>query len=648
MARNLCEAFTKRAVRRKNQIAIQWKKDDHWIKVSYGELQNNINSLSYALRSYYGVKAGDKVAIALGNRPEWPTVFFALLYAGAIPVPVNSQGSPKDIKNILTNSECKIAFTESPSPSLGIRTVSVESDEFKHALSLHPKEACYTGSQRDDIACIMYTAGTTSHPKGVMLSHGNLLSNMQSLYKLGLMQSGDGVISVLPLCHAYAMIVTTMVPLVYGGRVVYPGSIRAKEVMDAMKESRASVFVGVPVIFEMFNSTIKDSLNKLPGPLRFLVETVTNSLYFVRKITGINLARYLFYPIHLSLGKNMRIYMNGGAKLSESVEVSMSKFGFTILNGYGLTETSPVLSVNPINDLRVGSVGLPLKNVEIKIIDKDEKGIGEILVRGPNVMKGYYKNDRVTRSVIEDGWLKTKDSGYTDKDGYLFITGRTDDAITLGTGLSICPDDLEDAYSVEAPVKEICIFDTPCPKGKTAAAAIWAVVVPDMKFFSEKGITDPYCYLKTIFEKVSRTSSIQERLMGFSITLDTLPRTLMGKIMRKEIKKRYLSGRIKEIFRPDEKRLTNEDLVILQKHGAGRVIDCLRIWSKVEKIAPNDSFELDLGINFVERAELAFELERKLGLQISEDEINKIFTVGELIAHVEKITHSAGPRRDIS
>lgn len=644
MARNLCEAFTKRALRRKNQIAIQWKKDNCWISISYGELQNNISALSSTLCSRYGIKTGDRAAIALSNRPEWPTVFFALLYAGAIPVPVNAQGSPKDLENILADSECKIAFTESPCPSLGIRAVSVDSDEFKRALSLPPKEACHSQAQRNDTACILYTSGTTSHPKGVMLSHGNLLSNIYSLYKLGLMQSGDGVVSVLPLYHAYAMVVTTIVPIVYGGRVVYPGSIRAKEVMAAIRESGSAVFVGVPLIFEMFHKTINDSLNKLPGPLHFLIKAVTDILYFVRKKTGINLARYFFYGIHLSLGKTMRVFMNGGASLSESIERDLLKFGFTILNGYGLTETSPVLSVNPINNPKVGSVGLPLKNVEIRIIGKDAKGSGEILVRGPNVMRGYYKNEALTRSVIEDGWFKTKDIGYIDKDGYLFLVGRTDDAITLGTGLSICPDELEDAYSVEALVKEICVFDAPHPNGKTDAAAIWAVVVPDMEFFSAKGITDPYYHLKMAFEKVSRAISIPERLMGFSITLDILPRTLMGKIIRRKVKERYLSGQIKEVFRPEEKRLTKEDLLVLQKHEAGRVIDCLRTWARIEKIAPNDSFELDLGINLVGRSELAFELERKLGLQISEDEINKIFTVGELIAHVEKITHRVGSK----
>lgn len=636
MARNLCEAFTRRALKCKSQIAVQWKKDGRWISVSYGELQDNISACSSAMRSYYGVKNGDKVAIALGNRPEWPVVFFATLYAGAIPVPVNAQGSSNDLENILADAECNIIFTESGCPSLKIRAVFVDSDEFKYALSLPREECCYPAN-RDDTACIMYTSGTTSHPKGVMLSHGNLLSNMYSLYKLGFMQSGDGIVSVLPLYHAYAMVVTTMTPIIYGGKVVYPGSIRAQEVMSAMKESGAVLFIGVPLIFEMFHKTIKDSLGKLPGFIRFLVETAADIAYFIRRRTGINLARYLFYGIHLSLGKTMRVYMSGGAKLSENVERDLSKFGLTVLNGYGITETSPVLTVNPFKRPKIGSVGLPLRNVEIKIGAADKNGIGEIFVRGPNVMKGYYKNEALTRSVIKDGWFRTGDIGYMDKDGYLFLVGRVDDAITLGTGLSMCPDELEEAYSSESPVKEICIFDAPSPKGKIDAVVIWAVVVPDMKFFSAKGIADPYHHVKTAFEKVSRAISIPERLMGFSITLDELPRTLIGKVIRREVKKRYLSGQIREAFRPDRKRFTKKDLSILQKPEAGRVIDCLKAWTEAREISPNDSFELDLGIDLAGRAELAFELERKLGLRISEDEINNIFTVGELIARAEII-----------
>jgi long-chain acyl-CoA synthetase len=590
------------------------------------------------MRGQYGIRKGDRAAIALGNRPEWPAVFFALLHAGAVPVPVNEHGSPDDLGRILADAGCSIAFTGKGCPALNVRSVAADSDGFWSALSASSREKYGAGARRDDIACIMYTSGTSSHPKGVVLSHGNLLSNMHSLYRLGFMRDGDGIVSILPLYHAYSMVVTTVGPLVYGGTVVYPGSLKAEEIKAAMKESGAVLFVGVPLVFEMFHKTLKESLGRLHGLVRSLVEALTEFLYHLRKATGINLARYIFYGVHRSLGKKIRAYMSGGARLSEKIEKDLFKFGFTVLNGYGLTETSPVLTVNSIKRPRAGSVGRPLRNVEVRISGADKNGVGEIIVRGPNVMKGYYKNEDLTRSVIKDGWLRTKDIGYMDRDGYLYVVGRADDVIALGTGLSVSPDALEQAYSAAgAPIKEICVFDARPPGERSDAAAVWAVIVPDMEFIRSKCVKDPYRCVKAALEKVSRTVSIPERLMGFSVTLDDLPRTLMGKVMRRKVRSLYRSGNIKEAFLPGEKRLTEEDRRILGKPEAGPVIECLRAWSRAKEIAPGDSFELDLGIDIAARAQVAFELEKRLGLRIGEEQINGAFTVGDLISRVEKI-----------
>ena len=634
MTRNLCESFTGGALKRAGLTAIQWKRDDKWVNVSYGELQNTITAMSLALSNHYGIAEGDKVAIILGNRPEWPAAFFAILYANAIPVPVNAQGTSEEIDNILFAAGCKAALTEEGSPHIGIRAISVDSDEFKRALSLSPTGACDAKANRDDLACIMYTSGTTTSPKGVMLSHGNLLSNAQSLYELGFMKEGDGVVAALLLHHNYAMTVTTVAPLLYGGRVIFPGSIRSKEVMHAIRESRPVLFIGVPLIFEMFHKRITDSFNKQPAAIRFLIGTIAEFLFIVRKNTNINLSKYLFYNIHRLLGSSKCVYMSGGAKLNENVEKDLFKFGFTVLNGYGLTETSPVLTVNPLKKPKIGSAGFPIADVEIKIVNQDENGVGEIVVRGPNVMKGYYNNDDLTRSVMEKGWFITKDMGYVDKDGYLFIVGRIDGAITLNNGLTMYPDDIEEAYLSGTHIKEMCVFDLPSSKAANNDPVIWAVAVPDMDFFNTKGIINPYEAIKAAFEKVSRELDISSRLMGFSLTLDQLPRTLLGKIIRREVKKLYLEGKIKKVFRPTEKQIAKADLAMMQTSETDKIIDCLRMQTQVKHITPNDSFEMDLGIDLIGRAELAYELEKKLDLKIDEKDINEIFTVGELIAHI--------------
>lgn len=634
MARNLCEAFARSALRRPGRIAIQWKRDDHWVKISYAELQKDIAVLSSALSRYYGIKPGERAALMVGNRPEWPILFFALLYSGAIPVPANSQGTSEEINNIINNSGCRIAFTESGCPQVNVRSVPVDSDEFKRALYLFPEETPPPKTRRDDIACIMYTSGTTANPKGVMLSHGNLLSNMLSLYKLGFMKEGDGIVSVLPLYHAYAMVVTTVGPLVYGGRVVYPGSIRSKEVMTAIRQSGSALFVGVPIIFEKFHQAIMDSLGRMPGPVRALIRVMTEIMFAIRQKTGVNLARRFFYSIHRTLGHSMRVCMNGGARLNEDIERDLFKFGFTVLNGYGLTETAPVLTVNPARRPKIGSVGLPIANVRIKIDSKDKNGPGEVLASGPNIMKGYYKNEDLTRQVINNGWFKTGDIGYLDGDGYLFLTGRVNDQITLGTGLSILPDEIEAIYSAGAPVSDICVFDIPS-ENPDHAPVLWAIVVPKADFFDKRGISDPYPHIKKLFEKASKAISIPERLMGFSLTRDVLPRTLLGKIKRREVKRLYLSGMINEIPRPARKSLTDRERKVLDTREAKDVVKLLKERTGMAVISPDDSFELDLGLDIVGRSELAFELEKKLGLKINEDEINRVFTVGELIARMK-------------
>ncbi len=636
---NICEALTESVLRHPDSVAVEWKKDGRWIRVSYGELLGNIKTLSFALSDYYGIKQGDKGAILMANRLEWTVVFFALLFAGAIPVPVNTQESYPGIEAILADSECKIVFTEKPISFNGERTVSVNSHEFKNMLKPTPTlKENFPGMRggENETACILYTTGTTGSPKGVMLSHGNLLSNYDSLVRLGLMKEGDGVVAVLLLYHAYALVVTMFSPLLGGGRVIFPGSVHSVEVITAIREANAALFIGVPLIFNAFHKAITDSLKKFPAILRFLLNITAECLYAVRRKTGLNLSRYFFYNIHRRFGPSMRVCLSGGTELKKNVERDLFKFGFTILNGYGLTETSPVLTVNPVKKPKIGSVGLPVRNVEIKIRDKDANGAGAILARGPNIMKGYYKNAALTRQVMEDGWFKTGDIGYKDRDGYLFFTGRSKDIIVLDLGLNLYPREIEDAYSAEAPVKEMCVFDAPSLKGIRDTTVLRAVVVPDMDFFKKKGITNPYNTIKAAFERVSRKMIIPERLMDFSLTLDALPCTVMGKVKRREVKRLYISGAFKEIFQPPEKHLKKEDLVTMRKPLARAIIDCIRTQTKVRGVTPGDSFELDLGIDLLGRGELASELERKIGLKIEEEAMNVIFTVEELIAYAEK------------
>ncbi|MFQ5952394.1 MAG: AMP-dependent synthetase/ligase, partial [Candidatus Omnitrophota bacterium] len=589
---NLREKFEEAASKQPEKIAIKHKKDSEWGSTSYKELCDSVRSVSVFLQEE-GVGKDDKIAILLENRPEWPLVFFSTVFIGAISIPINPGAAREEIENILRNSECKYIFTGES--SLGLveeishacptvkKVVSVDSDEFKSAAKRTPEELKKTEIGRDDLACILYTSGTTAEPKGVMLSHENLLANCDSQYRVGLITQEDNVISILPLHHIFPLTATMILPLLYGGRIVYPGTMRGEAVLEAVRESGVSVFIAVPQIFYSFHQKILEGIKKVPFPINLLLKLIVRFLNGIRKKTGVNLARYFFRSIHGRFGRSMRIFVSGGAKLDENVGKDLFRLGFTILEGYGLTETSPVLTINPFKKPKIGSVGLPVPDVELKVIEKNKEGIGEVVARGRNIMKGYYKREDLTADVIKDGWFHTGDLGYIDEDGYLFLTGRLKDVIVLSSGVNVYPDEVEEAYIRSAPVKKMCVFEVPVEKGGEEVLALWAIVVPDLEYFRKYGEVNLKAVIKERFDNVSRKLPSHMWLMGFSITLEELPHTLLGKIKRFAVKDIYAPRVAKEGYIPEPEELSEEDSKLIKKDHARKIINYLKKQTGVKK-----------------------------------------------------------------
>jgi len=546
MGQDLWNKFKEASVKFGDQTAIQYKQDGEWSDFSFSDLRNNIESLSVFL-TRQNVKRGDTVTILMENRPEWPMVFFAVLSIGAVVIPINPGIGREETRNILASVGCKIAFVGKDSFLLeeGVvlfieKVISVESDLFKAALEKEPRKIEDADIGEDHTACILHTSGTTAEPKGVMLTHGNLLSNSDSTFRLGLMRQADGIMAVLPLYDAYPLTTTMLLPLFYGGRIIYPGSMNPEDVLTAMREKDPANFIGVPQIFNLFHRQIVEGLAKIPFPLGFLVRAAAELLYGFRNVTGVNLSRYLFYGAHRQLGRSMKVFISGGAKFDENVGKNLFKFGFTVLEGYGLTETSPLLTLNPLGKPKIGSVGVPVPDVELKLLNMNEEGAGEIVARGPNIMKGYYKRDDLTDDVIKDGWFHTGDIGSIDKDGYLFLKGRSKDMIVLDSGLNVYPKEIEEEYSRAAPIKEMCVYEAYPQRGRPAQV-LWAVVVPDPGFSREHGgevkaIKDA---LKKRFEKISEKLSEHKRISDFFVTFESLPRTVSGKVKRYAIREIY-------------------------------------------------------------------------------------------------------------
>jgi long-chain acyl-CoA synthetase len=645
--RNLRESFERSIRETPEKIAMNIKQAGVWRGVSYSELGNKVDALR-AFLVKEGMKKGDRVAIVMKNRPEWPIVFFAVISAGGVCVPLNSVSISEEVENIVNNSACKFLFSDETSTQLikqakdrcpsveGV--ISVDSEKFKNALGISPDERVPQEIVADDVACILYTSGTTAEPKGVMLTHGNLLANCDSQYKLNIVNKKDSVLSILPLHHSYPLTVTMLLPILCGGRIIYVETMKPEDILEASREAKATVFVAVPQIFSSFCKKIDEGFGKVFFPVRVLSKITSGILCRIRKKTGINLSRYLFYSIHKKFGRSVRFFASGGARLDEDVARNLFKYGFTILEGYGLTETSPVLTMNPAKKTKIGSVGVAIPDVEIKIVDKNKSGSGEVLARGPNIMKGYYNREDITDSVIKDGWFHTGDLGYIDDEGYLFLTGRKKEVIVLSSGVNVYPEEVEEAYMMHAPVKQMCVFDVPITKAGEEVLALWAIVVPDLEFFRKYGEVNLKDVTKERFDNVSRTLPSHMRLMGFSITLEELPHTLLGKLKRFEVKEAYAAKVMKERDLSAVRELSTEDIKLMEKDVSKKIANYLKRQTGVKgEITPADLLELDLGIDSLGRIELVAGLESLFGREIEAEIIGRAFSVGDLIKGIEPL-----------
>lgn len=637
------------------KAAIIYKPDTGWRELSYKEVGDNAKSIA-AFLSGHGIKKADRIAMLLPNGPDWPALFFGIVCVGAVAVPLNPDSSAQEIGNILNDSGAAILFIGESRLHDKIRNlkcpslkeiVLVGSEEFKRKLKIAcgtpPRKTAVTAG---DVACILYTSGTTAIPKGVVLSHRNLAANVHSLGKIKLLSASDSFFSILPLHHAYPLMITMCLPLLIGAKVIYSGRLRSEELIKLMEETRPTFFVGVPEVYHLLSKKITERLNAKPMIACLLLNIVLEILYAIRKATGINLAKYLLYPIHRKFGGALRAFASGGAKLDEDVERTLFKLGFTVLEGYGLTETSPVLTMNTLKKHKIGSAGKAIPDVELRIENPDKKGIGEVVARGANVMEGYYKREDLTKEVFKDGWFHTGDLGYFDKEKYLFLTGRSKEVIVLSSGLNVYPEEVEAAYSKAPAVKEICVFDLPARKGERGPL-LWAAIVPDFEYFRRFGQVNLQIVVKERLDDISRSLAPYQRLMGFSIMTEPLPRTLLGKIKRYEVKERYSRLLSMEKAAAAERKESEEEIKLAESETAKKIIAYLKDGLSIKgKIGLRDLLEIDLGVDSLGRLELAAGLEKVFSITIKDEVVGNSFSIKDLVIGIDKLLAKGASERE--
>lgn len=640
----LPEKFKELAEQFPDEIVLQIKESSGYIKYSYKKLYQISQSVAFSLQNLE-IRKGDKVIIFLENRPEWVTAYFGILFAGAIAVPLDTQSSKEDLEYFLQNSGSKIIFTSEQfitlfseiSSSAKIITINEKMFLAKSPTIVETKISPH------DIASILYTSGTTGKPKGVMLSHANFYTNFRSIDKLNILPKKINLLSILPLHHSFPFLITLIIPLFSRGLITYITSLRSEAILATMREIDATVLVGVPELYSVLQKNIVNEIKNIPFLLKAPIWGGIGLLWLLRKTTSINLTKLLLAKIHRAFGKHLKYLVSGGATLDAKTARFFMKLGFTILDGYGLTETAPVVTLNVHKQQKIDSVGMAIPDVKIKIVKPDENGIGEVAISGPNVMLGYYKKAKETSNALKDNWFYSGDLGYLDKDGYLYLAGRKAELIVLRSGKNVSPENVEAHYGKNPFSKEICVLAI---KGK-----LMAVIVPDLDYFRKMGEVNVYEALRWNLENLSKSYPAYKRIMGFVIANEELPRTRLGKLKRFAVKEKYLNELLGKKTERTVKEipLSDADIKLIASKTGKEVIAILQATTGLKReIQLTDHLEMDLGFDSLQRIELTAQLEKEFRIKIPNELMARVFTVRELILCCDQVLAEYGVRERIS
>ncbi len=492
---------------------------------------------------------------------------------------------------------------------------------------------------------MIYTSGTTGTPKGVPLTHGNILAELDGIDDVLKFTDNERILSLLPLFHAYLQIVNLWVATTVGCEVGYLKTLTPAELGEAMKEFKPTILTTVPRLWYLFHKKIFDAVEEKPRAVRFLFRRMLALNGTMRDTFGINLGHRLFAPVHDSFGGSLRIAISAGSRFDESVAVDFHRLGFTIIQGYGLTETSGAATATFETDNRVGSVGKPMRGTEIKIDEPDSEGVGEVLIRGGVVFNGYYRNDAATAEAFTtDGWFRSGDLGKLDKDGHLYIVGRAKDVIVLPSGKNVHPEDLEVHYLKSPMVEELAIVGLKDDGQQRAGAErLAAVVVPDFEYLKLSNIANSKEAVRYSLDDLGRELPEYQRVRDYIIRAEPLPRTATRKIKRFELKKAIEAGTIGGTPREEKKWVfSSEDTALISGNIGKAVVSAVRQNAKdVEEIHPDMNFEIDLGLDSLARAEAFAALEHAFSTEFDGDEAARALTIRDAVALIEKHGGSA-------
>ena len=526
--------------------------------ITYKQLLEDINKLGTAVYSL-GFK-GKRIAVIGRNSYEWAIAHLSNLLGGNVSVPLDKDLQYDELENSLIRSKADMIFfdkkyeekisqiKEKNNTNLKEYVCFEEAEGFKNISELlkignekinsGKTDFINTKIDENEMAILLFTSGTTSKSKAVMLSQKNIASNVYAMQCVEAIYSTDTNIAFLPFHHIFGS-TCMVVMLAYGVRTVFPDGLRY--IKKNLNEYGVSVFVGVPVLVEAIYKTIMKEVQK-QGKTK-LVNIATKISNFLLKL-HIDLRRILFKSIINELGGKLRFVISGGAPADSKIAKGFNDLGIEVVQGYGLTETSPVIAAENKRCMKAGTVGIPMLNVKLEIENPDENGIGEIRVKGPNVMLGYYENEEATKEVLKDGWFYTGDLGYLDKNGCLAITGRSKNLIVLKNGKKVFPEELETLVNRLELVEECMVYGMPDEKDKNDVKLSIKVVYNKeivKEKYSDKTEEELYKFIWTEIKEINKTLPRYKYIKGMILTDEELIKTTTKKVKRQEEMKKIMA-----------------------------------------------------------------------------------------------------------
>lgn len=620
-------------------------------------------NLSRSLRER-GVEKGDRIAIWSPAGPRWAIAYLAVLQSGAVVVPIDVDGAESQVRAVLLETGCRLVFTVADKVA-AVRRLRADIPTLSSVVTLDSAsgsddsvEAEILWQERDgtparvavrpeDVATIIYTSGTTGVPKGAVISHATVATVIAGILQYLEVGPGDNVLAVLPSHHVFAPIGSLFVPLAAGATITYMHGVGSPELVKTLQTAGITAFPCVPDVFYLMHKRIFEAVRQKRLAVRLVFRSLLAISRWSRERLGLTLGRRLFPDIHRKLGGRLRLLISGGAYFDPQVIRDFYALGFTVQQGYGLTETFGGGTLTPVKRNASGSVGAPLPHVAIRIVNADETGVGEVAISGPSVMQGYLNDAELTSQVLRDGWLYTGDLGHQDAAGNLYITGRRKEMIVLSSGKKVAPEELEKHYLQSPCIKEVCVLGVTPESEYAGTTALHAIVVPDFEYVRTHKLASMGEAIRDDIESLSARLPPYKRILTYGLRADPLPRTATRKVMRwvlqDELDARPRNART---WRGREYRHFDGDDRLLASEASRKVMELLAGKAALARPLHLDmNLELDLGFDSIERVELVANLEQLVGHDF-DDAIDRCLTVRDLLKEVERTVDERRMRLD--